>query len=210
MSFPPTVFTLLCFLVVGLLVPTGFAADLVPLSPTTSEDCGPAISVPGQASVNPWGTSCYANAVTGVSSVASFSFYVQARSAGDAPKAAGYILEIPNLTVVSSVAISLSNDSANYTAAQATFPAAVPLNATGTYYFAFCLNGTKTIEYNALYNGTAANAFAFCTPDTTACLSSISSWTNFGGALKFDFSGPDCPKPSSASRPSSFLFGLFA
>ncbi|ELR24355.1 uncharacterized protein ACA1_165660 [Acanthamoeba castellanii str. Neff] len=182
-------------------LPAFVTGALTPVS--ASGDCDSVITIVGESNVNPWGlggSTCITNAVTGLTSLESFTYYLRPMQNGT-QAADAYVYNSDAEAVVASVALSglpTDNSTTNYTAVQATFPSTVELSANTTYYLSFCINGTKTIGFYSGYNDTG-DAFLFCSGDTTTCLTSNSSWTYFGGVLTMEVSSKACPLPSSAS-----------
>jgi hypothetical protein len=183
-------------------LPAFVSGALTPVA--ASGDCDSVISLVGDSNVNPWGlggSTCITNAVTGLTSLESFTYHLRPMQNGT-QAADAYVYNSDAQAVVASVALSgLPNDTSvpTYTAVNATFPSTVKLSANTTYYLSFCINGTKTIGFYSAYNGTG-DAFLFCSGETTSCLASNSAWSYFGGVLTMEVSSKACPSPSSASN----------
>lgn len=163
-------------------------------------------------------TVCYANAVSGLANLTSFSYLlVLNQQRLSVPEATAYVLDPTTLEVIAAENITAELPVASARTATASFGcnATVELNATKTYWLAFCSDSTAvagaTNEYAFVANVTGSSGLQ-CNPsageNATDCFTSLAAWqpanATFQTTIEYDCTVPYLPPwPSASPSPSA-------
>jgi hypothetical protein len=158
-------------------------------------------------------TTCYANTIAGINSVSNFTYRLSIYQGGDAaPTGTAAIIDVATLAVVASAPITLPTGTTASPGKQVTATFASPetqqLNASRTYYLAFCaVEGTGNTSYAYDRDDSATNplAFYFCNSDNCT-VAGVSTWVQnsfqYTLATNVSYSCPISASPSPSPTPS--------
>jgi hypothetical protein len=168
----------------------------------------PSFTVTRAAWGNRESAGCMANAITGLSSITSFTYYLKLETAYAPFTASAIVVNASSSAsygAVASVDISQLVPTALFDvrAVTATFASPVALDPQRTYFLAICAYAPGDIRVGySLQANREVTAEVYCTQDPETCTSASGLWVDSKDVLKTIISG-GCASPSPSHTPSN-------